>query len=380
MELDSNTLFVANTIILVVMALAFLSAHLSREREQYWLSWTLANISLAAALLIIIFEASLPPFAVGTGAHALLLLGFGLCLKAAREFSRRSPLPIPTYGPTLFFAVFSLLPFIATQPGLAFTVVNILLAAVTALVAYEFWRDRADRLPSRYGICAAYLIMAGSFGMRATQGLIAGWDFVEYLPRDQILTLHLTIALVHTVGSGAFAISIAYERGAVQLRRDARSDSLTGLLNRRAFEEQMQAVLDKPEQDSFCLILLDIDHFKHVNDQYGHAVGDEALRACACVFRKTLRANDVVARIGGEEFAAMLENIRREEALVIAERIRKALGDLEVMTTKGPIRITLSAGLHFSSNRSNFDAILQAADAALYRAKRNGRNRIEMAT
>lgn len=381
MHIDSQTLFLANATILTVVAFAFAAAYHSQERAAHWLSWMAANLVLAVALVIFMLEPFLPPFVIGTVAHGLLFLGFGLRLKAAREFAGGTIGSLPVYLPTLAFVALTGLPVMYAYPALTYTIANFGLATVTGLVLYEFWKDRGDRLPSRYGLFFVYAIMAASFGFRGFQGLFTGASFEELLPKDGVLIAHLVVALIHTVGAGAFAISLAYERNAETLRKDARSDALTGLTNRRGFEEHVRALLSGAGRQPFSLILFDVDHFKAVNDLHGHATGDTALRACADILKRHARPGDVVARIGGEEFAAVLDGNSEAQARAIAEKVRIALISAGVASSAGPVKLTVSAGItHSDAHSDDFDAVMRKADAALYRAKHKGRNRTETAS
>jgi diguanylate cyclase (GGDEF)-like protein len=152
---------------------------------------------------------------------------------------------------------------------------------------------------------------------------------------------------------------------------------LTGLLNRRA-------LFDLYGQRSFgplmAVIVFDIDRFKSVNDQHGHATGDLVLKLFAQELSTGLRAYDTVARLGGEEFALVLDNALPGRAEQIAERVRAAFAAREVTVDGKPFACTVSAGIALGTAEGvGFDSVLSAADKALYAAKRNGRNRVEVA-
>nr|WP_289847970.1 GGDEF domain-containing protein [Octadecabacter sp. B2R22] len=154
----------------------------------------------------------------------------------------------------------------------------------------------------------------------------------------------------------------------------AATDMLTGLPNRRAFME----VVKHPNQEtrSDVLMMVDIDHFKRINDTYGHAVGDRCLQELATRFRTQLREQDVVARMGGEEFAVLLVDATPSQAAPIAEQI--AQGGL-ISLEETPIRITTSVGYALRDGDEPADTVLQRADQALYRAKSEGRACARMA-
>lgn len=161
--------------------------------------------------------------------------------------------------------------------------------------------------------------------------------------------------------------------------RDAEHDSLTGLPNRRAFEAAFArlsaeaAATGQPLSLAFC----DIDHFKQVNDTHGHDVGDDALRAVAACLRDMTRYHDVVARLGGEEFAVVAPNMNIDMLTRLGERIRRAIADIPItLPDNTQIHVTSSVGLAVWDGREAADDLFRRADQQLYQAKRLGRNRV----
>jgi diguanylate cyclase (GGDEF)-like protein len=156
------------------------------------------------------------------------------------------------------------------------------------------------------------------------------------------------------------------------------TDPLTGLLNRRHF----MALSNREETRSrrhglvFSVLMIDIDHFKKVNDTYGHPIGDLVIKALADVCNKALRPHDILARFGGEEFVLTLPQTERDGAVVVAERIRQMVEQNEVATDQGPVRFTVSIGVSTYLRGKAFDQVMGHADQALYRAKEGGRNRV----
>src|SRR6267143_1933122 len=164
-----------------------------------------------------------------------------------------------------------------------------------------------------------------------------------------------------------------------QAERLATTDGLTGLLNRRTFNAQLQGRLREAQRYSrpLSLLLLDVDHFKKVNDTFGHPAGDAVLKGIAAVAQRQARETDIVARYGGEEMALILPETDAAGAHAIAERIRKAVGATSHPTEQGAIQVTVSIGLATSPcPGDSAEAVLEAADKALYRAKQGGRNRV----
>jgi diguanylate cyclase (GGDEF)-like protein/PAS domain S-box-containing protein len=166
-----------------------------------------------------------------------------------------------------------------------------------------------------------------------------------------------------------------------ELVRLAMRDALTGLANRRVFFDVADAALVQTRRYSIpmTVALLDLDHFKHINDTYGHAAGDAVLKAFADVLRESLRDTDTPARIGGEEFAVLLTNTPLVEALNALERIRHTLDNTPIAFGEHTIYATVSIGaVQWLPMHADVDAMLAHADAALYAAKRHGRNRVQL--
>ncbi len=164
-----------------------------------------------------------------------------------------------------------------------------------------------------------------------------------------------------------------------QLVRMATIDEMTGVCNRRHFMVVMLREMERAKRYGYplSLIMFDADHFKYVNDGYGHDVGDEVLRQLANAMRATMREVDASGRLGGEEFAVLLPQIGLEDAHVAAERLRTAVGSLVVPTEKGDLGVTISLGVVTMTEGDDMESMLKRVDQALYRAKDGGRNRTE---
>ena len=164
------------------------------------------------------------------------------------------------------------------------------------------------------------------------------------------------------------------------LRALAATDALTGVPNRRTFDSVGRREMERARRYAkpFTVIAIDIDYFKKVNDTYGHDIGDAVLKEVAKICAAQLRGTDVFARLGGEEFAALLPETDLKPALALAERLRVAIALQPIFTEKGPLVVTISLGVaEHASQDTGLDQIMKRADEALYAAKRNGRNRVE---
>jgi diguanylate cyclase (GGDEF)-like protein len=163
------------------------------------------------------------------------------------------------------------------------------------------------------------------------------------------------------------------------LERQSREDSLTGIANRRCFDERLQTEIERAERygEALSLLLIDLDHFKCINDSLGHAGGDQVLRETAVLLRARLRQSDLAARIGGEEFALLLPCQDVHGAEAVAEQLREVFATHDFATGQGDrLRVTLSAGIAQWRAGQTRDGLLRRADQALYRAKAEGRNRV----
>ena len=167
-----------------------------------------------------------------------------------------------------------------------------------------------------------------------------------------------------------------------EYERIASYDTLTGLLNRRAILEKTSEWLQhvRRYKGRLSLAMLDIDHFKRVNDRYGHVVGDRVLADVSSIMQRSVRKTDFVGRYGGEEFLFILPRTDAAGAAVMAERVRSSLEGVPMHDARGnAFRVTASLGIAEYVDTDDEDALISRADAALYRAKEAGRNRVEVA-
>jgi diguanylate cyclase (GGDEF)-like protein len=174
------------------------------------------------------------------------------------------------------------------------------------------------------------------------------------------------------------AAQVALASSNEELEMKVRIDVLTHLWNRRAILELLGVELAQARQPSVAVLMIDVDHFKRVNDRHGHAAGDQALRAVAERLRMGVRVMDAVGRYGGEEFLAVLAGVDEAEALRIAERVREQIARKAVSFEQREIPVTCSIGIALGSSADDADTLIRRADQALYRAKRAGRNRVDI--
>jgi diguanylate cyclase (GGDEF)-like protein/PAS domain S-box-containing protein len=232
---------------------------------------------------------------------------------------------------------------------------------------------------------------AGHCDLASQAGLASSWSEPIFSSQGRLLG---TFAIyhrhpkeptendLHQIGQAANLASIAIEHHQTldELEYRAHTDSLTGLANRGRFMELADAELARAMryQHPFAVLILDVDHFKTINDRFGHKSGDTVLQALATILRGTLRENDIIGRIGGEEFAMLLPETDTEKASEVAERLRLTVAGTDITTeNNNKIAITVSIGIAVPTNIPlNIDNILSRADSALYAAKNSGRNRV----
>jgi diguanylate cyclase (GGDEF)-like protein len=257
------------------------------------------------------------------------------------------------------------------------------------------WLDGYGALASIYGAGRNTLLLGARHPLLARAFTAPGMRSAALLPliREGVLigSLHLGSrdAGRYRAGDGTkfldrlasvAAISIESTLNRERLRIAGMTDGLTGVHNRRYFDHRSQIEFSQALRHRYPLaaLFLDIDHFKAVNDGHGHQAGDEVLRQVGRVIQQSLRGGDLAARYGGEEFVVLLPRTAEAGALEVAERIRQAVADRRFELATGPLRATLSVGLAVLAG-DDLCQLLARADAALYLAKRHGRNRTEVA-
>ena len=293
-----------------------------------------------------------------------------------RLFRGRRLLPIAAFAGAVVWLALCQFPEFSTGSTARVVLGVLVVATYTFFIAFELSRERRKSLYSRTAaivvpcLHAAIFLMPLAIRALTPEVVAASW-----------MTVFALETVLYAVGT-AFIVLLMVKDYSVGVYRDAAStDYLTGLLNRRAFLENAlklcarQADGNKP----VTLMMFDLDHFKSVNDRFGHGVGDEVLRAFAETIRKSMRASDIVGRLGGEEFAAIVAE-PMELATPIAERVRASFESAGAVVAGHAVGATVSIGAATATDVvTNIDALIAYADAALYRAKGEGRNRLRVA-
>jgi diguanylate cyclase (GGDEF)-like protein len=375
--LDITTLFIVATSITALLGLFLLSAW-AQERVRALAWWGSAYLVGGFSVAIWSIENLIsPPLPAGT-ANALLFVACGMIWSAARLFHGRPVLWGTMCAGAMLWLVACMSPEFAQSASSRIILSSLIVSTYTFLAAAELWRERRKTLLRRWSAIFVPILHGAVFlfpiplasllpadgGIRS---LASGWIAVFALE-----------TMLYVVGAAFIVLVLAKER-AVRIQRDAAStDELTGILNRRGFFAAAHQLLARQakNREPVSVVMFDLDHFKSINDRFGHRVGDEALRVFATTAIGNMRASDVVARFGGEEFVALLPGTLAD-AMSAAERVRAAFQAAARTVAARPLAATVSVGAASAGLCADVAALLAAADRALYRAKANGRNRVE---
>ncbi len=378
MSLDISTLYlVASLVAAMLGALLFFFWKQERIAALGWwgAAYILGGIAIATWALAGAYLGTL-------GEVVLTMVGFvacGMVWNAARVFHGRATSWLGILaGAVLWAAAGFNLPDTSSLRVIAGAAI---VATYAAMTANELWSERrkalqarwpAIAIPAMHGFVLMLPILLGDF-LRGDGGALdvrSGWVAA--------FAIELVLYAVGTV----FIIFMLVSERTVKAHKTAASiDPLTGLFNRRGFSELTGRMISREQTAGrpVTVLIFDIDHFKSVNDRFGHPAGDEILKLFANVLVHTLRITDIVGRIGGEEFAAMLP-CPIDEAVIAAERVRTVFASAGVQVDETPLATSVSIGVAGGPAGTDLNALLAAADTALYRAKRGGRNRVEVAT
>jgi diguanylate cyclase (GGDEF)-like protein len=345
--------------------------------------WTISFALCSAAAGCVVAQDRFQGLTAIDIANALRLAAIGVGWQAARNFNGRKGNWLLALAPSLAWLAASAASVFGDELRLRVLVTSPVVAIGAFAIACELWRA-APRAPWIARLAAVLLTMHGiAFTARFLLVLfVAGphlaiWSSMVG-PFHPIAILE---ALVLAVALAFLLLSAAKDEIGLRHREAALIDPLTGILNRRGLEAEAERMLFRAGRDgsSTALLLLDLDHFKAVNDSFGHPAGDLVLQAVAQAVTEELRGGDVMGRLGGEEFAIVLAGNRTDQAAVLAERVRRAVAGLAIPHEEVLIELTVSIGVAAHRGVTTLLKLIAHADAALYRAKAAGRNRVELA-
>jgi len=312
---------------------------------------------------------------------ALNAVGFvacGMVWNAARVFLGRKPnLPGLVFGAITWIGASAALP--SLDSAMRLTLGAAIVAIYAALTASELWNERRRGTQKRWPA----IVVPVLHGCVLMLPILLG-DLLR--PHDETFSSSVWVTafsielVLYAIGT-VFVIFMLVSDRAVTVHKTAASiDPLSGMFNRRGFAEACSRVIEREANAGrpVTVMIFDIDHFKGINDRFGHPAGDEILKLFSTVVVNNLRISDLSGRIGGEEFAALLP-CALDEGVLVAERVREAFEASGIVCEEGPVDTTVSIGVAGGPAGTELEVLLAAADTALYQAKRSGRNRVEAA-
>jgi diguanylate cyclase (GGDEF)-like protein len=380
MKLDVNTLFLVTIYVEAILGLLLLFAWVQNPSIRAVAWWGFAHLLRAGSIALFGLYGIAPDFIAIDLANVVLLTSFAITWLGARAFDGRPPSYLGLFaGAALWLLVTRLVP---TTEALDASVLlsSGIIAAYTWLTAHEFWRGRSEPLVSRWPAIFMLFAHGALYLLRTPLSLVVPWTTSTNVVGSIWLTVLSFEGLMFTIAIAFILLAMAKERTEFRHKTAAMIDPLTGVANRRAFLQESDDLMKQhgTAERSVAVMLFDLDHFKSVNDRFGHALGDRVLQIFADTVSINLRPTDIFGRLGGEEFAACMRNVGLDYTVALADRIR---GDFEraTATVNGhAVGGSVSCGVVVSQEMPfDLQALLGRADQALYEAKKRGRNRVE---
>jgi diguanylate cyclase (GGDEF)-like protein len=377
-SLDVGTLFFVAICVTLLLGLFLLHAWLQDgSRALAWWGFAYLIGGLSGALWRIGDAVALP----SAISAVLLFAAVGMIWSGARSFHGR-PVHWPgmAFG-SVFWMAASFAPAFTESAASRMVVSALIVAGYSTLTAAELRRERRKSLIRRWPAALAPTLHGAVFLFPAAFAILCCRGEAGQSAARGWIAVYAVEILLYAVGTALIVLMLAKDHAVNRYKLAAATDPLTGLLNRRGFFEatdSLKAACRRRRMAPVSILAFDLDRFKSINDTYGHAGGDTVLQLFAKVVRETLRATDIVGRLGGEEFVALLPSTAADAAIA-AERVRAALAAASIVHEGRRIAVTVSIGVASDSPAAAIDSLITRADEVLYRAKENGRNRVEIA-
>jgi diguanylate cyclase (GGDEF)-like protein len=379
-------LFYMPTLMLCIFATAvtiavFVTAIWLRDRAQrHLMFWSAAFWAATFGTLLIALRGSLT-YDVAIGLGNLFSVISGVMFWFGFRVFDRHPVPWPSGLAmiALWIGLYFFTPWIAGNMDRVTIAVSVLVALLAALVAHSAWQGRkVEDLPSRRLVAVVVGSHALVYALRIPIVMLFPLVARNGVPVTLWYGVYTFEMFVHSLCAGFSIFALIRERTERGYRIAAETDALTGLTNRGAFMAEGAALLARSQE--VCVLLLDMDHFKRINDGFGHSAGDAVLVAFAAEVRRQLDARVLFGRIGGEEFAIVAAGLDAAQGVALAEQLRAAVAGLSVMHGADQMRMTVSIGIAVGHAAPHvLGQLLAIADNALYLAKAAGRNRVVLA-
>jgi diguanylate cyclase (GGDEF)-like protein len=383
MNLDVNTLFMVTIYVEAILGLLLLFAWAQNTAIHAVAWWGFAHLIRAASVVLFGMYGQAPDLITIDLANAMLFTAFAVTWTGARVFDGRPVEPVYLVTGAVLWLLVCRLPVLADALDARSLIASGIITAYTWLTAYEFWRGRTEQLVSRWPAIFMLFAHGALFLLRTPLASMLPWSPGNNMFGSVWLTVLSFEALLFTISVAFILLAMAKERTELRHRTAAMVDPLTGIANRRAFLQDA-ALLAKRHSNNprpTAVLLIDLDHFKSINDRFGHALGDRVLEIFTDAASHAIRSTDLIGRLGGEEFAAVLYDTGCDKAVAVAERIRESFAQASQEVDGRPVCATVSIGLvHCQEAVLDVPELLAQADQALYFAKEHGRNRVEVAS
>jgi diguanylate cyclase (GGDEF)-like protein len=345
----------------------------ARTALAHWVGW--AWLSSLTFFIVAARLQSPPLVGILAGVVGVMCLQRGIRLFIGRE---------PTYRVQIVLLAVIVVAYITTDQATRHwqAMVNFgVLGWLYLSIAHDLHEHARNNLRFRWPLLLALPLLLGcvAYVSRAVRAVVSPESVLTEMTTNSTLNLGSALAFVVLVlALHAMLMALVVTRLTSELRRMSRHDSLTGLLNRRAMEELLYAQVQRCDRGgTFAVMMLDLDHFKRVNDQFGHAVGDLALKHVAKLLLATVREVDSLARFGGEEFVVLMPATALVQAQPIAERLRERLMMTPLLHAGSEVPLSISIGIaQWRGSIDDLSQVLVRADTALFQAKGQGRNRV----
>ncbi len=353
-----------------------------KRRDTAMVLWGCANLAAGVGAGLLSAQGVLPYVLSEAAADGFLALCFSLVWAGMREFAGQ-PIPwaIVVAGPLLPVIGCLFIPPFTSNIVMRIHLVSIVLVAYLLLLAKDCLRaERTERLTIRRVMAVVCIVAAISVIWRSVSAQLHSGTY-DLMGNSASAATPLVALFITATVINICLLLVGRERLGNQLARAAVVDGLTGTLNRAGFLVEAKRVADACEQLSqpCSVIVMDLDEFKAVNDHHGHAAGDLLLAGFASIAESNLRHEDVLGRIGGEEFCALLPGVNQSQAVDIADRLRLAFGETGFDVTGTILKGTVSMGVAQVCIDEELAASIQWADMAIYQAKSSGRDRVACA-
>jgi diguanylate cyclase (GGDEF)-like protein len=380
MHLDVQTLSVVTVFITALLGALLVFAGLQNRTIRAPMWWGAAHVVNASGLGLLTSQGAAPAFVTNDVANALVLLGYGLTWSGARIFDGHKVHWVQVLLAPAIWIGLCRLPAFSASADLGVVVVSTMLAMLALLTAEELWRGRDEPLMSRWPSVIVLLAYAAVLLARVPATLLSPIFATDSLMRGLSFALLAFGTLLFTVVMAFLQLNMTKERTELKHKINSLVDPLSGVANRRAFVDGATSLLARQvfDREPLAVLLFDLDHFKQINDRFGHAVGDAVLQTFAGTATATLGADILFARIGGEEFASCLPVGDLDEGYAIADRVRRNFATAAARFGSEALMPSVSVGVTLGCNpHVDVHELLSIVDRALYRAKELGRNRVE---